>query len=116
MVNIAQMRIARPPDQLYALGLGSCIGVVLYDPQRKIAGMPVYQYFKRAKMQRAMELLKTTAQSIREIAFQCGYSSQGQFSAAFRSEFGLTPLQARKVVRSDNVGLGQKNAISGDTL
>lgn len=39
MVNIAQMRIARPPDQLYALGLGSCIGVVLYDPQRKIAGM-----------------------------------------------------------------------------
>lgn len=83
---------------------------------KEVYGMPVYQYFKRAKMQRAMELLKTTAQSIREIAFQCGYSSQGQFSAAFRGEFGLTPLQARKVVRSDNVGLGQKNAISGDTL
>lgn len=39
MVNIAQIRIAKPPDQLCALGLGSCVGVVLYDPSKKISGM-----------------------------------------------------------------------------
>ena len=39
MVNIAQLRIARPPDVLCALGLGSCVGVVLYDPQTHICGM-----------------------------------------------------------------------------
>jgi Chemotaxis protein; stimulates methylation of MCP proteins len=39
MVNIAQIKIARPPDMLCALGLGSCVGVVLYDEDLKIAGM-----------------------------------------------------------------------------
>lgn len=39
MVNIAQIQIAKPPDQLCALGLGSCVGVVLYDPKRKVGGM-----------------------------------------------------------------------------
>lgn len=39
MVNIAQIKIATPPDQLCALGLGSCVGVVLYDPEKQIGGM-----------------------------------------------------------------------------
>lgn len=39
MVNIAQIQIATPPDQLCALGLGSCVGVVLYDPAKQIGGM-----------------------------------------------------------------------------
>lgn len=39
MVNIAQLRIAKPPDVLCALGLGSCVGVVLYDPQNHVSGM-----------------------------------------------------------------------------
>jgi chemotaxis protein CheD len=39
MVNIAQLKIAKPPDELCALGLGSCVGVVLYDPVSKVSGM-----------------------------------------------------------------------------
>lgn len=39
MVNIAQMRTANPPDVLCALGLGSCVGVVLYDPVSHVCGM-----------------------------------------------------------------------------
>jgi chemotaxis protein CheD len=39
MVNIAQIKIAKPPDVLCALGLGSCVGVVLYDPQSSVSGM-----------------------------------------------------------------------------
>lgn len=39
MVNIAQLKIAEPPDMLCALGLGSCVSVVLYDPVSKISGM-----------------------------------------------------------------------------
>ena len=38
-VNIAQMKISKPPDVLVAMGLGSCIGVALYDPLLKIGGM-----------------------------------------------------------------------------
>ncbi len=39
MVNIAQIKTVRPPDVLCALGLGSCVGVVLYDPDTRVCGM-----------------------------------------------------------------------------
>lgn len=38
-VDIAVMKIARAPVQLYSLGLGSCIGVAIYDPSIKIGGL-----------------------------------------------------------------------------
>lgn len=38
-VDIAMMKIARAPVQLYSLGLGSCIGVAIYDPSIKIGGL-----------------------------------------------------------------------------
>ena len=38
-VDIAMMKVARAPEQLYSLGLGSCIGVAVYDPITKIGGL-----------------------------------------------------------------------------
>ena len=38
-VDIAMMKIAKPPDQLCSLGLGSCVGVAVYDPVAKIGGL-----------------------------------------------------------------------------
>lgn len=38
-VGIAQMDIAREPATIRTSGLGSCVGVVLYDESRKLAGL-----------------------------------------------------------------------------
>ena len=38
-VGIADMNIARAPDTLRTSGLGSCVGIVLYDLSRKQGGM-----------------------------------------------------------------------------
>jgi chemotaxis protein CheD len=38
-VGMADMKLCRPPDKLTTLGLGSCVGVVLYDTSTKISGM-----------------------------------------------------------------------------
>lgn len=38
-VGMADMNVCRPPDAITTLGLGSCIGVVLYEPRTKICGM-----------------------------------------------------------------------------
>lgn len=62
---------------------------------RYIYGVSVYQYYKKMKLNRAMELIKSSDMSIREIAFHCGYASQGQFSTAFRKEFGVQPSKMR---------------------
>jgi chemotaxis protein CheD len=39
LIGIAQYAVARPPEQLCCLGLGSCVAVFLYDPQSKIGGV-----------------------------------------------------------------------------
>ena len=38
-VGMADMNVCRAPDAITTLGLGSCIGVVLYDTRTKICGM-----------------------------------------------------------------------------
>ncbi len=38
-VGMADLNIAKSPDKLMTLGLGSCIGIVLYDSVVKVGGM-----------------------------------------------------------------------------
>lgn len=38
-VGMADANVCKSPDAITTLGLGSCVGIVLYDPVRKIAGL-----------------------------------------------------------------------------
>ncbi len=38
-IGMAELNICTPPDAITTLGLGSCVGIVLYDPVKKISGM-----------------------------------------------------------------------------
>ncbi len=38
-VGMADYKLCRPPQKITTLGLGSCLGVVLYDNKTKICGM-----------------------------------------------------------------------------
>jgi chemotaxis protein CheD len=38
-VGMADLNVCTSPNALTTLGLGSCVGIVLYDPIRKIAGL-----------------------------------------------------------------------------
>lgn len=38
-VGIADMNVCRYPDKITTIGLGSCVGVVLYDNVTKVAGL-----------------------------------------------------------------------------
>ena len=39
ILSIAEQKVVRAPDKLSTLGLGSCVGLVLYGPSCKIGGM-----------------------------------------------------------------------------
>lgn len=39
IVGMADLRACRPPDTLTTLGLGSCVGVCLYDRAHQVIGM-----------------------------------------------------------------------------
>jgi len=38
-IGMAELNVCLPPDAITTLGLGSCVGVVLYDPAKKVSGM-----------------------------------------------------------------------------
>ncbi|GBF33210.1 chemotaxis protein CheD [Desulfocucumis palustris] len=38
-VGIADLKVTREPGRLITLGLGSCVGVSLYDPMMKVGGL-----------------------------------------------------------------------------
>ena len=51
VVGMADLRVAKNPDVLTTLGLGSCVGITLYDKTQKIGGMahvmlPTYKGFE----------------------------------------------------------------------
>lgn len=62
---------------------------------KTIYGLPIYSYIKKYKMNRAATLLKTTKISIAEIANGVGYESPSKFSAAFKKEMDMLPLEYR---------------------
>ncbi|QOR68580.1 chemotaxis protein CheD [Cytobacillus suaedae] len=38
-VGIADMNVVKAPDSIRTSGLGSCVGIILYDQQREVAGL-----------------------------------------------------------------------------
>lgn len=38
-VGMADLKACKAPDALTTLGLGSCIGIILYDPKSKVSGL-----------------------------------------------------------------------------
>ena len=38
-VGMADFNICKAPDAITTLGLGSCVGIALYDQKRKVAGL-----------------------------------------------------------------------------
>jgi len=51
VVGMADLKVAKHPDTLTTLGLGSCVGITLFDRAKKIGGMahcmlPTYKGFE----------------------------------------------------------------------
>jgi len=54
------------------------------------------EYLRRARMERARDLLLHSGMSVREVGLACGYESFSSFVRAFRSAFGETPGKSRQ--------------------
>ncbi len=54
-------------------------------------GLGPGEFLLRARMQKALELLKFTDHRIKTVARQCGFRSSGYFCKAFRKTYGVSP-------------------------
>jgi AraC family transcriptional regulator len=63
---------------------------------RSKAGVPPHRYLSNLRLDHAKTLLARSDRSIFDIALSCQYSSQTNFTRAFRETVGLTPNAFRK--------------------
>ncbi len=66
---------------------------------KQLNGITIYEYIKRARMQKAFELLLASDMSIMEIAKDVGYHGDGHFHQVFREVYGTTPGKLRKTIQ-----------------
>jgi AraC family transcriptional regulator len=60
-----------------------------------IVGEAVSEYVRRLRLESAAVALKTTRQSILDVALDAGYGTHEAFTRAFRQMFGLSPSEFR---------------------
>ena len=53
-------------------------------------------FLNQTRFNKAVELLRTTDMSIKEICYKCGFKSPQYFSRAFKQQLGTTPKSIRK--------------------
>ena len=64
---------------------------------KRYTGYRLNEYIKRTKLEYAKTLLSAGEEnSIAQIAYYLGFSSESKFIAAFKNLYGITPLQWKK--------------------
>lgn len=63
---------------------------------KKLNGVSPWEYITVKRIEKAVELLKTTDMTKLDIAFTCGFSSSSNFYKAFKSITGKSPSEIRK--------------------
>ena len=113
VVGMADLKVAKSPDVLTTLGLGSCVGITLYDSVSKIGGLahvmlPTYKGFE------GQTIAKFADSAIIELINQMGRAGANRKSliaklAGGAHMFGNTPS-------SDMMKIGERNAAASSAV
>lgn len=103
MINKARLRIRESlEDTLTIQEIAQELGIS-YSSFRKLfkehTGFAPAHYQQNLKLQRAKELLSTTDESIKEIAYRLNFESPDYFSAKFKIQTGMKPSDFRNMTR-----------------
>ena len=63
---------------------------------RGVFGQNISAYLRELRMRKASELLTGSRLSVSEVTEQVGYINQSKFAAAFKKQFGISPLEYRR--------------------
>ena len=73
---------------------------------KQLYGVPIYQYVRERRLERAAKALRETRRTVTEIALDAGFTNPGKFAESFRKRYGLTPTQFR-TARKQNTEMEQ---------
>jgi AraC-like DNA-binding protein len=88
---ILQERLHEPPSLEELSRLVHCSPFYLSRLFTQEGGVTMQQFLRRARMERAAELLRTGQCNVTEAALEVGYNSLSHFSTTFHETFGCCP-------------------------
>ena len=103
-VAMADLQIAKAPDCLTTLGLGSCIGLTLYDPVIKVGGLVHYMLPDSTKLKNNTNIAKFGDTGIRELLKQVLASGANQRRLVAKIAGGACMFEMSGLSSVGNVG------------
>ena len=103
LINKGRLRIREALEEAVSIqDIAQELGIS-YSSFRKLfkeyTGMAPAMYQQSLRLQRAKELLSTTDESIKEIAYRLNFESPDYFSAKFKNQTGMKPSDFRNMTR-----------------
>jgi AraC-like DNA-binding protein len=71
---------------------------ILQKGFRYLYGTSIKEYLFQKRMEIARDMLKEGRLTRKQIAYKCGYRTPGNFSIAFKKNFGISPNEFRNQV------------------
>lgn len=81
---------------------------------RLLFGDTVARVRDKIRMEHALNLVRTSALSITQVALETGYEHHSSFTRAFKAAFGMCPAQMRRLTQQSSL-LGEARSQSGST-
>jgi len=110
VVGMADLKVAKHPDTLTTLGLGSCVGITLFDRAKKIGGMahcmlPTYKGFE------GQNIAKFVDSAVIELINQLVRIGASRSSLVAKIAGGAHMFGRSQ--NSDMLKIGERNAAAG---
>lgn len=91
------------PPSLAALSKAAGLNATTLSQHfRTFFGVTIFAYLRRARLEQARHLLNETDLAVSQIAYKVGYANPGAFATAFHRQFGLSPSQTVRPLKTDN--------------
>ena len=103
-VGMADLKVGQAPDTLTTLGLGSCIGLTLYDPVSKIGGLVHYMLPDSTKLKNNTNIAQFGDTGIRELLKQVLASGANQRRLVAKIAGGACMFEMSGLSSVGNVG------------
>ncbi len=113
-VGMADLNTANAPDILTTLGLGSCIGLTLYDPVTKIGGLVHYMLPDSTQLKNNNNIAKFGDTGIRELLKQITAAGANPRRLVSKIAGGACMFQVSGTSAVGNVGA--RNAEAAKTI
>ena len=110
-VGMADLKICREPDVLTTIGLGSCIGIALYDPSSKISGLAHIMLPDSTQIRNNANIAKFADTGIQELYNQMIHAGASKTRLVAKIAGGARMFELSGAA-AKSINIGERNAIA----